>query len=1039
MEYLIILGIIGLGYKLQSDQNNKIKKKFVGKVSKNQLPSSENVYTSKRSYNIFQEEQDKANILLEKSKYPQDTNVVTPGPTFPIIYNKVDYSDSTLPVEFNSYQKYDNILLEDNKENKPSEYNLIKNNQRTPNTGGFQGISLTGDPINPNNFTHNNMVPFFGGAVRQNLDEFSTRGIFENFTGTQDNYQKKQEQSLLFQPQKNMSNVYGTGSLDGFMLDRYYVSNIRSNETPIEKVYVGPGLNQGYTNEPSGGFQQPDAQDYATPKTTDEIRVKTNPKISYYGRVVSGEKINKPGKIGTVYKNKPDTFYIQEPDRYFTTTGQVIAQEQRPCIVTKYTNRKTTELKTRTGSAAPTNGTVAQVRSKYKISHKVTYGSNGPRNADSTGSWSLLNMFGLNTPNDYGKQSIRLKDNNRVLNTKDKKEPVLNFKSPIEKGISRNNQKLKSTKKVQFVKNNRENGNYQGIKKSKVYNPNDLPRSTIKETNIHNNHSGILTAQKPSSGFVYDPNNVTRTTIKEMNIHNNHSGMMGESMYKGVAYDPNDVTRTTIKETNIHNNHSGMLGESMYKGVAYDPNDVTRTTVKETNIHNNHSGMMGESMYKGVAYDPNDVTRTTIKETNIHNNHSGMMGESMYKGVAYDPNDVTRTTVKETNIHNNHSGMMGESMYKGVAYDPNDVTRTTIKETNIHNNHSGMMGESMYKGVAYDPNDVTRTTIKETNIHNNHSGMMGESMYKGVAYDPNDVTRTTIKETNIHNNYSGNIQNKNRGNVVYDPNNVTRTTIKETNIHNNYSGVLTKNAPSRGVVYDPTNVARTTTKETTIKNKRKANINNANKSIYIKNNDKAKKTTKETTMINNAMGIASRNRGDGHLVKDIQVPDTIREISSVQYIGDANGPELGAYEVTDVNAPNTMRQFTADIEYFGGSGNGGDIKPMSYEDIYNAEIKAIRGTLDEGYTPGPMGPNEVVSGNNLNVTTSKIGDIQNKYLNERGVQANKVYNSIPQMTHLNITQEKEIVPNEPLADRINPDIVSAFRENPYTKPLDSWA
>ena len=350
--------------------------------------------------------------------------------------------------------------------------------------------------------------------------------------------------------------------------------------------------------------------------------------------------------------------------------------------------------------------------------------------------------------------------------------------------------------------------------------------------------------------------------------------------------------------------------------------------------------------------------------------------------------------------------MIGESIYKGVVYDPNDVTRTTIKETNIHNNHSGMIGESIYKGIAYDPNDVTRTTIKETNIHNNHSGMIGESIYKGIVYDPNDVTRTTIKETNIH---------------------------------NSHSGMLSKNAPSRGVVYDPENVARTTTKETTIKNKRKANINNTNKGIYIKNNSKAKKTVKETTMVNNAMGIASSNRGDGHLVKDIQVPDTIRETTSVQYVGDATGPELGAYDVTDVNAPNTMRQFTTDIEYFGGSGNGGDIKPMSYEDIYNAEIKAIRGTIDEGYTPGAMGPNEVVSGENINVTTTRIGDIQNKYLNERGVQANKVYNSIPQMTHVNVTQQKEIVPNEPLADRINPVIVNAFRENPYTQPLDSWA
>ena len=67
---------------------------------------------------------------MEKSKYPQDTNIVTPGPTLPIIYNKVDYSDKTLPIEYNNYQKYDNILIEDNKRDKLEEYNFINEEDR---------------------------------------------------------------------------------------------------------------------------------------------------------------------------------------------------------------------------------------------------------------------------------------------------------------------------------------------------------------------------------------------------------------------------------------------------------------------------------------------------------------------------------------------------------------------------------------------------------------------------------------------------------------------------------------------------------------------------------------------------------------------------------------------------------------------------------------------------------------------------------------------------------------------------------------------
>jgi hypothetical protein len=341
--------------------------------------------------------------------------------------------------------------------------------------------------------------------------------------------------------------------------------------------------------------------------------------------------------------------------------------------------------------------------------------------------------------------------------------------------------------------------------------------------------------------------------------------------------------------------------------------------------------------------------------------------------------------------------------------------------------------------VVYDPNDIARTTIKETSIHNEYNSNIQNMNRGNVVHDPNDVARTTIKETSIHNEYNSNIQNMNRGNVVYDPKNVPRTTIKQTVVNNKHTGQFSKNGPSRGVVYDPNDTPKTTMKETTVVNKRKSNLR-SRPGPYVKNDDKAKTTVKETTLLENAVGQASQTRNDGYLSTDVQVHDTIREHTSVQYIGDPTGPELGAYEVTDVNAPNTMRQFTSDIEYFGGAGNDGvNTKPMSYEDIYNAEIKAIRGTTDKGYTPNPGGVNEVVDANSLNITTKKIGDIQNDYINERGVQANKVYNSIPQMTHLNVTQDKSTVPNEPLADRINPDLIQAFKENPYTQSLSSWA
>jgi hypothetical protein len=842
MDYLLAAGLIGMGYIFQQKKNNhQINKKLIKKIPKNQIPSSTNVYTSKRAYNIWQDEQKKANVLLEKSKYPQDTNIITPGPPYPIIYNKVDYSEDQLPVEFNKDQTFENILVDELGDNKNMQVNNSVNNKSVPETGGFHGISLTGNPFDADSFTHNNMQPFFGGGVKQNLDEFSTRGTFENFTGTNDNYQKKQEQTPLFQPQKNMSNVYGAQNLDGYMLDRYYVSNTRENETPIEKVYVGPGLNQGYTNEPSGGFQQADTRDYVLPKTTDEIRVKTNPKISYYGRVNSGQKIAKPGKIGTVYKNQPDTFYVQQPDRYFTTTGQVVAPEQRPCIVTKYTNRKTTELKTRKGGAAPTRGTVAQVRSKYKVSNKVTYKYDDPIDSNKAGQWSILDMFTGNKnqrPDDYGKKSIKLRNNKKLPSNN--KNFVMNYQSQQKSTPARSTQKVKTPKKYHTIKNKREKGNFQG--------------ST--------------------------------------------------------------------------------------------------------------------------------------------------------KGVVYDPNDIARTTIKETNIDNNFRSNVGVDTRGNVVYDPNDIARTTIKETNIDNNFRSNVGVDTRGNVVYDPNDTARTTIKETNIDNNYQSNVGVDTRGNVVYDPNDIARTTIKETNIDNNFRSNVGVDTRGNVVYNPNSIARTTIKETNIDNNHLGNTSSSA---------------------------------NKS-YIRNKNKAKKTVKQTTMLKDAIGLATEVRNDGHTTNDIQVPGTQRQSTSVDYVGAGDGPDLGAYEVTDVEAKHTLKQETSDIEYTGNVGNSGtNDAPMSYEDIYNAEINAIRGTIDKGFTPGPGGPSKIVGGNDIHATTSKLNETQNEYLVERGVQSDKVYNSIPQITEVNVTTRKDIAPNEPLSDRINPEMINAFKENPYTQSLKSWA
>ena len=120
-----------------------------------------------------------------------------------------------------------------------------------------------------------------------------------------------------------------------------------------------------------------------------------------------------PGKVGTVSKNNPDTFYLNTPDRLFTTVGASTGPKQRPDVVMKYTNRKTTELKTRIGSAAPAlTGSQQQMRPGVKVSDKQNYPGAGPRNQQSQGKWDIDGP-NKQIPNDYGKSSMNAKPNMR--------------------------------------------------------------------------------------------------------------------------------------------------------------------------------------------------------------------------------------------------------------------------------------------------------------------------------------------------------------------------------------------------------------------------------------------------------------------------------------------------------------------------------------------------------------------------------------------------------------------------------------------------
>jgi hypothetical protein len=438
-----------------------------------------------------------------------------------------------------------------NEKNSHLDFEPDKNSFRSP---------LTGQMMRIEEFTHNNMQPFFGGSVRQNTAIGANEQILENHTGASTVYQEKMEMKGMFDMERDVGNVFGTPNFNSEdVRNRYIPSQMRQNELPTTQIRVGPGLNQGYGWKPSGGLNQPNTRDFVMPKDTDELRTLDNPKLSYKGRLVMGVREKQRGVVAPPKKNRVETYYRNDPDRYFKTTGAFTKERIRSEIYKKPTHR--TNTCAYTGNAAPNAHVKPYQTPAMKKSTKNNYKTSGWRNMDGKNQWNPNDVAEDSKVGDYGKKAIEVKPQERDVTQLRRHDT--NLKSLVQSIVMPVLDMLRETRKENFVGNNRPDGNMSAAmpKKMTVYDPNDILRTTIKETTIDNNHIGFHGPTTGAKLTVYDPNDVLRTTIKETNVENAapHINLATTGPKALTVYDPDDVMRTTVKETTIDNDYLGQI------------------------------------------------------------------------------------------------------------------------------------------------------------------------------------------------------------------------------------------------------------------------------------------------------------------------------------------------------------------------------------------------------------------------------------------------------------------------------------------------
>ena len=686
METLLLATVVGTGYVLSKDGKNNRKNTDTNAVFKE--PSQNSIYSSNYINKTRQHEKDLGTKRFHKSRDPMNTNII--------------------PRQLN------NNIINDN--NSPIKY-LQKEDSR-----GYQS-ALSGEYIDRDTFTKKTK-PFFGAHIRQS-NVSSNNNIVSNHTGVEQFSKEKTTPVPLFEPTKD-TNFQSDITKSDDLADRYVASRYKKLELPFEQVTVGPGMDDELAS-PSGGFH-PDVREHVMPKTIDELRPKTNPQISYKGRVVPGKAPStKSESVPVIAKNRPETSFVNNPDKYFVTAAGNEKAAMRPFQILKETSRKCS--KAYTGSAGPAEVTAASNRSLYKKSTKVSLDDAGPRN---------LFRDGVST-HEMGKTSYNLGSNERDITGK--RTHTSNITTVVKSIISPILDAMKPTKKQNVEANSRQTGNFgsSNVSKNVVWDPNDIAKTTIKETNIHDNRTGNV--QFSDKGVVWDPDDVTKTTIRETTTDNEHTGHMN-SNDKGVKWDPNDIAKTTIKETNIHDNRTGNMITNT-KGTVLDYKTMKfKTTIRETLGDEDHHVNM-RVVSKNVVKDPNDIAKTTIKETNIHDNRTGNLSGPI-KLAVYDPNDVARTTIKETSENNSHIGHLG-GISSGTGYLTNDQEApNTHRQFTSDYEYEGIANIEHNGGLGYITNETEApNTNRQFTADNDYSGSANSMYKKTTSYTSTANMRTS--------------------------------------------------------------------------------------------------------------------------------------------------------------------------------------------------------------------------------------------------------------------------------------------------------
>ena len=242
----------------------------------------------------------------------------------------------------------------------------------------------------------------------------------------------------------------------------------------------------------------------------------------------------------------------------------------------------------------------------------------------------------------------------------------------------------------------------------KAYDPNDVSRTTGRQTIEDNDHNGNL--RGPNRGKVYDPNEAVRDTLRQDTEINTHNGNMGQSRYAGKAYDPDNVAKDTLRQDTEDNHHNGNLsgGVGVKKGKVYDPNHHLKdTTRQDTSVYyvGNQEGEDVGGYQVAEVEAPNTMRQFTSVE------YTGNAGNSGTTNVQMSREDAGNMNVRSARATQDRGYTPNAQGQNRRGEIPTMNTKKVGDIQSAYLNERGLQQTQIYNSIP-QVNQFNETTLK---------------------------------------------------------------------------------------------------------------------------------------------------------------------------------------------------------------------------------------------------------------------------------------------------------------------------------------